>query len=120
MMYAPAWAEIGWVQTQLINLLQGNVGCITVVGDDAQSIYAFRGTSPSDPVSIMVASQCCIAIIYGPAHLTFAAYSVYAAYTEYAAMHYTLKSLSGPSNAGCSCHVSAVSCSAATQRRQPA
>ena len=29
-------------QTQLINLLQRDRRCITVVGDDAQSIYSFR------------------------------------------------------------------------------
>ena len=44
-------ADIGWVQTQLINLLQGDVGCITVVGDDAQSIYAFRGALASHAVA---------------------------------------------------------------------
>ena len=32
-----------WVQTQLVDLLQGEQRCITVVGDDAQSIYGFRG-----------------------------------------------------------------------------
>jgi ATP-dependent DNA helicase Rep len=35
-------------QYQLLQLLIGNRGCITVVGDDDQSIYAWRGANPEN------------------------------------------------------------------------
>jgi superfamily I DNA/RNA helicase len=34
------------VQTDLVDLLQRKLQSVTVVGDDAQSIYRFRGAQP--------------------------------------------------------------------------
>lgn len=40
--------DVNWAQYQLIQLLVGNKSNLTVVGDDDQSIYAFRGASVSN------------------------------------------------------------------------
>ncbi len=40
--------DVNWAQYQLVQLLAGNKSNLTVVGDDDQSIYAFRGASVSN------------------------------------------------------------------------
>ncbi len=40
--------DVNWAQYQLVQMLTGDTGELTVVGDDDQSIYAFRGASVSN------------------------------------------------------------------------
>jgi hypothetical protein len=40
------WVFPSYLQVRLVGLLQGSTHQVTVVGDDAQSIYAFRGAQP--------------------------------------------------------------------------
>jgi superfamily I DNA/RNA helicase len=47
-----------FLQTDLVNLLQGKLQSVTVVGDDAQSTYRFRGAQPG----VFKAYEVCICI----------------------------------------------------------
>ncbi len=40
--------DVNWTQYQLVRLLAGDDGNLTVVGDDDQSVYAFRGANVSN------------------------------------------------------------------------
>jgi DNA helicase-2/ATP-dependent DNA helicase PcrA len=40
--------DVNWAQYQLVQMIAGDHGQLTVVGDDDQSIYAFRGASVSN------------------------------------------------------------------------
>ena len=42
------YQDTNLTQYQLLKLLAGNLGCFTVVGDDDQSIYSWRGAQPEN------------------------------------------------------------------------
>jgi superfamily I DNA/RNA helicase len=46
------------LQTDLVNLLQQKMQHVTVVGDDAQSIYRFRGAQPGIFEAYKVRTNC--------------------------------------------------------------